>query len=96
MTGAFGLTEPVLGIAGKPVGIDGSKVGEYVVAGRLQEVADYCETDIINTYLLFLRYELFRGRIDAAQHQLSVVALQEHIRTKHADRPHLTSFLEPL
>lgn len=84
----------MLGIAGKPVGIDGSKVAEYVASGRIQEVADYCETDIVNTYLLFLRYELFRGRITAEQHKHSVDALQDHIRTKHADRAHLASFLE--
>ena len=83
----------VLGIAGKPVGVDGSKVGEYVAAGRVQEVADYCETDIVNTYLLFLRYELFRGRIDAEQHDRSVSVLSEHIRNKHAGKAHLKTFL---
>ena len=85
----------VLGIAGKPVGIDGSKVSEYVAEGRIQEVADYCETDVANTYLLFLRYELFRGKIDVAQHNASVSALSDHIRMKHAGRNHLASFLEP-
>lgn len=84
----------VFGIAGKPVGIDGSKVGEYVAAGRVQEVADYCETDIVNTYLLFLRYELFRGRIDAEQHDRSVAALIDHIKTKHSEKAHLAAFVD--
>jgi predicted PolB exonuclease-like 3'-5' exonuclease len=84
----------VLGIAGKPVGIDGSKVAEYVAQGRIQEVADYCETDVANTYLLFLRYELFRGRIGVAQHNASVSALSDHIKNKHAGRAHLAGFLE--
>jgi len=35
-----------LGIAGKPDGIDGSKVWDFVQAGRIDEVADYCEGDI--------------------------------------------------
>jgi hypothetical protein len=83
----------VLGIAGKPQGIDGSKVAEYVAAGRIQEVADYCETDIVNTYLLFLRYELLRGSISTTQHDRSVLGLLDYIRTRHPDRPHLSSFL---
>jgi predicted PolB exonuclease-like 3'-5' exonuclease len=84
----------VLGIAGKPAGIDGSKVAEYVAEGRIQEVADYCETDIVNTYLLFLRYELFRGKLEPLQYERSVAALMDHIRVKHAGRDHLASFLE--
>jgi predicted PolB exonuclease-like 3'-5' exonuclease len=83
----------VLGIAGKPAGIDGSKVSEYVAAGRLQEVADYCETDIVNTYLLYLRYELFRGNLDATQYARSTEALSAHIRDRHGDRPHLATFV---
>lgn len=33
------------------------------VEGRIKEVADYCETDAVNTYRIWLRYELFRGRL---------------------------------
>ena len=83
----------VLNIAGKPAGIDGSKVGQYVAEGRIQEVAEYCETDIVNTYLLFLRYELFRGHIDNMQHDRSVAMLRDHIKSRHGDKPHLASFL---
>jgi predicted PolB exonuclease-like 3'-5' exonuclease len=31
--------------------------------GRIKEIADYCETDIVNTYRVWLRYELFRGTL---------------------------------
>jgi len=34
-----------------------------MVEGRVKEVADYCETDAVNTYRGRLRYELFRGRL---------------------------------
>lgn len=84
----------VLGIAGKPAGIDGSKVSEYVAQGRVQEVADYCETDIVNTYSLFLRYELFRGKIDLAQHERSLTALEDYIRSKHSGKPHLIGLID--
>jgi predicted PolB exonuclease-like 3'-5' exonuclease len=83
----------VFGIAGKPEGIDGSKVSECIASGRIQEVADYCETDIVNTYLLFLRYELLRGSLDQAEHEKSIGDLLDYLRAKHADRPHLAAFL---
>ncbi|NOT40766.1 MAG: 3'-5' exonuclease, partial [Alphaproteobacteria bacterium] len=56
----------VFGLPGKPDGIDGSQVETYVSAGRIREVADYCESDVVNTYRIWLRYELFRGILTAA------------------------------
>ena len=40
-------------------------------AGRIQEIADYCKSDVINTYRLWLRHELFRGRLDRNQFEYS-------------------------
>ena len=57
----------IMGLPGKPDGIDGSQVEAYFNAGRIQEIADYCKSDVINTYRLWLRHELFRGRLDEAQ-----------------------------
>jgi predicted PolB exonuclease-like 3'-5' exonuclease len=47
----------------KPDGIDGSRVEETVQAGQIEEVARYCESDVLNTYRVWLVYELFRGSI---------------------------------
>jgi 3'-5' exonuclease len=60
-----------MGLPGKPNGIDGSQVETYFNAGRIQEIADYCMSDVINTYRLWLRHELFRGRMDHAQFEFS-------------------------
>ena len=49
----------VMGMPGKPDSIDGSEVGRYFREGMIKEIADYCETDIVNTYRVWLRYELF-------------------------------------
>jgi 3'-5' exonuclease len=35
----------------------------YFHEGKIKEIADYCETDIVNTYQVWLRYELFRGTL---------------------------------
>lgn len=83
-----------LGLAGKPEGIDGSEVAEFVRQGRIQEVADYCETDVLNTYRLFLRYELFRSNIDAAQYAFSEAQVRDVIASRAASNPYLRSMLE--
>ncbi len=53
----------LFGYPGKPEGINGSQVAAYVAAGRIEEVAAYAETDVVSTYRLYLRYELFRGAL---------------------------------
>jgi predicted PolB exonuclease-like 3'-5' exonuclease len=53
----------VMGLPGKPDGMDGSQVAAYYEAGRIDEIAEYCQSDVLNTYRLWLRYELFRGHL---------------------------------
>jgi 3'-5' exonuclease len=43
---------------GKREGIDGAEVEPYFLDGKIKEIADYCETDVVNTYRVWLRYEL--------------------------------------
>jgi predicted PolB exonuclease-like 3'-5' exonuclease len=47
----------MLGFPGK-MGMSGSKVWEQFAAGQIKEIRDYCETDVLNTYCVFLRFEL--------------------------------------
>lgn len=52
----------ILGIPGK-IGVDGSKVSGMFDEGRLKEIDNYCETDVLNTYLIYLNYMLLIGKI---------------------------------
>src|SRR5262249_28304418 len=72
----------VMGMSGKPEGIYGGEVARYCLEGRIKEVAYYCETDIVNTYRLWLRYELFRGALTPIQFQFSEQTLAEFIRAR--------------
>ena len=60
--GGFDLVQRLVGLEGKG-DIDGSKVQDLWEAGRLDDVHRYCARDVIQTYLLFLRVELVRGRV---------------------------------
>jgi 3'-5' exonuclease len=77
----------VMGLPGKPNDIDGGEVDKYFREGRIQEIADYCETDIVNTYRIWLRYELFRGRLSPIQFQVSEQKLGEFIKARSNAKP---------
>lgn len=79
----------VMGLHGKPTGIDGSKVWDHVRAGRIQECADYGETDVVNTYRVWLRHELFRGALTPEQMAASEADLTDFIAARLHERPHL-------
>jgi predicted PolB exonuclease-like 3'-5' exonuclease len=48
------------GFPGK-LGMDGSAVFDAYRAGQLEDIRRYCETDVMNTYLLYCRFQLMRG-----------------------------------
>jgi predicted PolB exonuclease-like 3'-5' exonuclease len=80
----------VMGLPGKPDGIAGADVERYYREGRIAEVAAYCETDVVNTYRVWLRYELFRGRLTENGLRASETNLSEYIGSHSNTKPHLT------
>ncbi len=83
----------VFGLPGKPDSINGSEVHKYFREGRIQEIADYCETDIVNTYRVWLRHELFRGRLSEVGFQASEASLAEFIKDRADTKPHLAGMV---
>ena len=57
----------LMGLPGK-LGMDGSAVWDAYQAGKIADIRNYCETDVANTYLVFLRFQLMRGALSAGQH----------------------------
>jgi predicted PolB exonuclease-like 3'-5' exonuclease len=79
----------ILGLTGKPDGVDGSRVEEMVLAGQIEEVARYCESDVLNTYRVWLVYELFRGSITAAELDWSEGQIRDFVASRKSANPHL-------
>ena len=52
------------GFPGK-LGMDGSKVASAVRSGQIDAVRAYCETDVVNTWLVYLRFQRMRGLLTA-------------------------------
>jgi predicted PolB exonuclease-like 3'-5' exonuclease len=55
------------GFPGK-LGMDGSEVWDSYRRGEIAAIRDYCETDVVNTYLLYLRFQLMRCAHTAERH----------------------------
>ncbi len=78
------------GFPGK-AGLAGSGVAAAVRAGGLDAVRRYCETDVMNTYLLYQRFRMLRGVASAGDYAQEVALAREKIAASGA--PHWMEFL---
>jgi predicted PolB exonuclease-like 3'-5' exonuclease len=78
------------GFPGK-LGMDGSQVYGAYLEGRTDEIRRYCETDAMNTYLLYCRFQMMRGGFTEAEYAREIV----HVRASLAaiDEPHWREYL---
>jgi len=70
-------------------GISGAEIEKLYRDSRIREIAEYCESDAVNTYRVWLRYELFRGRLSAEQFHGSEAGLTDFIEARANTKPHL-------
>jgi predicted PolB exonuclease-like 3'-5' exonuclease len=75
-----------MGLPGKPKGFDGGEVERHFREGKIKDVADYCETDVVGTYQVWLRYELFRGTLSQNAFKQSERNLGDFVRGR-AEKP---------
>lgn len=78
------------GFPGK-MGVDGSQVWSLYQEGRLQEIRDYCETDVVNTYLVYCRYQLLRGRLTRDAYDTEIALVRTSLQ--NIDAPHWRDYL---
>lgn len=81
----------MLGFPGK-MGMSGSKVWEHYLSGQIKNIRDYCETDVLNTYCVFLRFELMRGVIHQEEYNKLMESLKNYLQSE-LGKSHLEEFL---
>ena len=81
----------MLGFPGK-LGMSGDKVWQCWLDGGIDQIRDYCETDVLNTYLVYLRFEFMRGHLDDKALESEYELVRSTIRSM--DLPHLNEFLQ--
>jgi predicted PolB exonuclease-like 3'-5' exonuclease len=84
----------ILGLTGKPEGLDGSRVEEMVLAGEIEEVARYCESDVLNTYRVWLVYELFRASITMKELVWSEAQTRDFVASRKSTNLHLRAIVD--
>ena len=80
----------LMGFPGK-LGISGSDVLKKYLEGDLTGIRDYCETDVLNTWLVYLRFEYMRGRIDSVTIDREIQMTKSFL--KNSERNHFHQFL---
>jgi predicted PolB exonuclease-like 3'-5' exonuclease len=86
LRGGMDLLLKMIGLPGK-VGIDGSQVQDLYEQGHIDDIHRYCRSDVIQTYLLFLRVELMRGQIDQAGYRAAYDASSHFLDHLKAPAP---------
>lgn len=83
----------MLGFPGK-MGMSGAHVWKNYLNGELQDIRNYCETDVLNTYCVYLRFEHMRGTLNQADYSQAHANL--HSMLEHSQKPHLVAFLKEI
>lgn len=81
----------LMGFPGK-MGMSGAKVWDYFLEGEVDAIRDYCETDVLNTYLVYLRFELMRGRLSSEQYELECQLIRDTLT--NLKKSHFEAFLK--
>jgi len=80
----------LMGLPGK-LGMEGAGVWDAYQAGKLAEIRNYCEADVVNTYLVYLRFQLMRGVLDEARHRAECDLVRSTL--VKSTEPHWKEFL---
>ena len=80
----------MLGFPGK-LGMSGGLVWETYLQGGIRDIRNYCETDVLNTWLIYLRFEFMRGNLDEKALHREYALVRSTLATM--DQDHLNEFL---
>ncbi|MGE4369558.1 MAG: 3'-5' exonuclease [Burkholderiaceae bacterium] len=78
------------GFPGK-LGMDGSQVWKAWNNGQADQVRAYCETDVVNTWLVYCRFRLLKGELDPTQYDAEIALVRDSLQ--QIDAPHWREYL---
>jgi predicted PolB exonuclease-like 3'-5' exonuclease len=80
------------GFPGK-LGMDGSQVWPAFLEGKLEEIRRYCETDVMNTYLLYCRFQKMRGGFTESEYEQEIGYVKQVLDGLAPAEPHWQEYL---
>jgi len=81
----------MLDLPGK-MGMSGNKVWEGFLNGDIEGIRNYCETDVLNTYIIYQRFRLIQGKINSDEYEKICIETKEFL--KNSGKKHLLDFLK--
>ncbi len=81
----------MLGFPGKP-GMEEASVWESYQRGDLAGIRNDCEMEALNTFLVYLRWEIVRGNLSESGYQSETERIREFL--EDSCRPHFQEFLK--
>ena len=76
------------------LGVDGSRVAEYFDDKKYNEIREYCETDVLATYLVYLKMALVQGLIDKNAYNKALCDIEEYLIKTQDKKKGLKEFLD--
>ena len=80
----------LMGFPGK-LGMDGSAVWQAWLDGRAADIRDYCETDVVNTYLVYMGFQRMRGIVEQHEFDAEISTVRSSLAA--IDAPHWRQYL---
>ena len=80
------------GFPGK-LGMDGSAVYATYLDGKLDDIRRYCETDVMNTYLMYCRFQKMRAGLTEAEYEQEIELVKTNLSLWSADQAHWQEYL---
>ncbi|MBE0587088.1 MAG: 3'-5' exonuclease [Hydrogenophaga sp.] len=81
------------GFPGK-LGMDGSQVYAQYLAGQTDDIRRYCETDVMNTYLVYCRFQKMRGGLTEAEYEQEITIVKETLGNLAPTESHWDEYLK--
>ena len=72
--------------------VHGDEVMSLYYKGEQTKIDEYCESDTLNTYWLFLKYELLRGKLNLDDYTNYLSLMSEYLSTQKADMSYTAVF----
>ena len=80
------------GFPGK-LGMDGSAVYPAYLDGKLDDIRRYCETDVMNTYLLYCRFQKMRGGLLEKEYAQEIALVRDSLAQLAPQESHWQEYL---
>lgn len=80
----------LIGLPGK-LEMTGEGVFEHYFRGEIEKIRNYCEIDVLNTYLIYLKFQRIRGLLSVSEYEKEIALTQSTLEA--SGHSHFQQFL---